>query len=67
MSYIKFKELTKYFDFKEETNPFDLPDYTKEYVDKANNDIQRIQEAKSEAIENANRVIEEYNRNVRGY
>ena len=34
MAYIKFKELTKYFDFKDETNPFDLPDYTKEYVEK---------------------------------
>ncbi len=34
MAYIKFKELTKYFDFKDETNPFELPDYTKEYVEK---------------------------------
>lgn len=35
MGYVKFKELTKYFDFKDETNPFDLPDYTKEYIDKS--------------------------------
>lgn len=32
MAYIKFKELSKYFDFKLEVNPNDLPDYTKEYV-----------------------------------
>ena len=33
MAYIKFKELTKYFDFKEEILEEDLPDYTKEYVE----------------------------------
>ena len=33
MAYIKFKELTKYFDFKREVNVDELPDYTKEYVD----------------------------------
>ena len=32
MAYIKFKELSKYFDFKSEINTEDLPDYTKEYV-----------------------------------
>lgn len=32
MAYIKFKELTKYFDFKEETLPKDLPWYTVEYT-----------------------------------
>ena len=32
MAYIKYKELTKYFDFKEEIKVDDLPDYTKEYV-----------------------------------
>ena len=30
MAYIKFKELTKYFDFKEETLPKDLPGYVVE-------------------------------------
>ena len=39
MAYIKFKELTKYFDFKDETNPFELPDYTKEYVEKVSQNI----------------------------
>ena len=32
MSYIKFKELSKYFDFKEEIEVDKLPDYAKEYV-----------------------------------
>ncbi len=33
MSYIKFKELTKYFDLKIEVDLDKLPDYTKEYVE----------------------------------
>ncbi len=33
MAYIKFKELTKYFDFKDEIPEKLLPDYTKEYVE----------------------------------
>ena len=33
MAYIKFKELSKYFDFKLEVEEKDLPDYTKEYVE----------------------------------
>ena len=32
MAYIKYKELTKYFDFKKEIDIDKLPDYTKEYV-----------------------------------
>ncbi len=33
MAYMKFKELTKYFDFKQEIlDVKSLPDYTKEYV-----------------------------------
>ena len=32
MAYIKFKELSKYFDFKEEIATDKLPDYAKEYV-----------------------------------
>ena len=34
MAYIKFKELTKYFDFKIETEPKDLPEYVIEYSSK---------------------------------
>lgn len=32
MAYIKYKELTKYFDFKKETDINSLPEYTTEYV-----------------------------------
>lgn len=32
MAYIKFKELSKYFDFKEEIATDKLPEYAKEYV-----------------------------------
>lgn len=35
MSYIKFKELTKYFDFKIEIPVNDLPIYAVEYVEKS--------------------------------
>ena len=34
MAYMKFKELTKYFDFKSEINDIELlPEYTKEYIE----------------------------------
>ena len=33
MAYIKFKELTKYFDFKREVNIDELPEYVMEYVE----------------------------------
>lgn len=33
MAYIKFKELTKYFDLSKEVATKELPDYAKEYVD----------------------------------
>ncbi len=32
MAYIKFKELSKYFDFKKEVSTEELPQYAKEYV-----------------------------------
>lgn len=33
MAYIKFKELSKYFDFKIEVYEDKLPEYAKEYVE----------------------------------
>ena len=33
MAYIKFKELTKYFDLKTEVDIDKLPEYAKEYVE----------------------------------
>lgn len=35
MAYIKFKELSKYFDFKMEVEPENLPEYAREYVDES--------------------------------
>ena len=32
MAYIKFKELTKYFDFRLEVDTKNLPEYTIEYL-----------------------------------
>lgn len=48
----------------------DVADYTdraKQYLDDANNDIKRIQEAQQDAIQRANDVVEEYNRKINGY
>ncbi|MDQ9128735.1 hypothetical protein RDT67_20155 [Serratia fonticola] len=48
----------------------DVEDYVqkaKDYTDDANSDISRINEAKEETIRKANDVVEEYNRNARGY
>ncbi|CAH5653598.1 hypothetical protein AI2983V1_2756 [Enterobacter cloacae] len=39
----------------------------KEYTENADNDIKRIREAQEDAIQKANRVVEEYNRTARGY
>ena len=33
MAYIKFKELSKYFDFKLQVKPEELPSYVEEYVE----------------------------------
>ena len=38
MAYIKFKELTKYFDFRLEVDTKNLPEYTIEYLN-ANQDV----------------------------
>ncbi len=38
MAYIKFKELTKYFDFRLEVDTKNLPEYTIEYLN-ANEDV----------------------------
>lgn len=39
----------------------------KDYTENANNDMKRIREAQDDALEKANRVVEEYNRTARGY
>lgn len=46
----------------------EVEDYTekaKQYLEDSNSDIQRVQEAQQDAIQKANSVVEEYNRNVR--
>ena len=39
----------------------------KEYVDGCDNDVKRINEARQEAISEANSIINEYNQYVKGY
>ncbi|MBG0753657.1 hypothetical protein Q7O_003120 [Pectobacterium carotovorum subsp. carotovorum PCCS1] len=49
---------------------FEVENYVgkvKEYVENGDNDIKRIKEAQQKAINDANQVVEEYNRKVRGY
>lgn len=45
----------------------DYVNKAKQYVDDANSDIERVNEAKAEAIRKANEAVEEYNRKARGY
>ncbi|EPY1262782.1 hypothetical protein [Klebsiella pneumoniae] len=39
----------------------------KQYLEDSNSDMKRIQESQQEAIDKANRVVEEYNRKAKGY
>ena len=50
MAYIKFKELSKYFDFKREISEDDLPDYTKEYVSSKESIIGSYKNSKDYAV-----------------
>ena len=50
MAYIKFKELSKYFDFKEEIATDRLPDYTKEYVSNKESIIGSYKNSKDYAV-----------------
>lgn len=47
-----------------------VADYTekaKQYLEDSNSDMKRIQESQQEAIDKANRVVEEYNRKAKDY
>ncbi|CAM3641954.1 hypothetical protein KLVA111870_12915 [Klebsiella variicola] len=47
-----------------------VADYTekaKQYLEDSSSDMKRIQESQQEAIDKANRVVEEYNRKAKGY
>ena len=50
MAYIKFKELSKYFDFKEEIATDKLPDYAKEYVSSKETIIGSYKNSKDYAV-----------------
>lgn len=39
----------------------------KDYTENANNDMKRIRKAQDDALEKANRVVEEFNKTARGY
>ena len=57
MGYIKFKELTKYFDFKREVNVDELPDYTKEYVDSEERIVMAYKNSKDYVVFTDRRLI----------
>ena len=57
MAYIKFKELTKYFDFKREVNTNELPEYTLEYVDKEEKIMMAYKNSKDYVVFTDKRLI----------
>ena len=57
MAYIKFKELTKYFDLKREVKEDDLPEYAKEYVDDKEKIILSYKNNKDYAVFTNKRII----------
>ena len=57
MAYIKFKELTKYFDLKEEVVEQDLPEYAKEYVEEDEKILLSYKNSKDYAVFTDKRVI----------
>ena len=57
MAYIKFKELTKYFDLKREVNVDSLPEYTKEYVDDEEKIVMAYKNSKDYAVFTDKRLI----------
>ena len=57
MAYIKFKELTKYFDLKKEVKEDDLPEYAKEYVADKEKIILSYKNSKDYAVFTNKRII----------
>lgn len=57
MAYIKFKELTKYFDLKEEVDSEKLPEYTTEYVDDSEKILMAYKNSKDYAVFTDKRLI----------
>lgn len=57
MAYIKFKELTKYFDFKVEVKADYLPEYALEYVDKSEKILMSYKNKRDYAVFTDKRLI----------
>lgn len=57
MAYIKFKELTKYFDFKLEVDKKNLPEYTIEYLNSDENVLLAYKNSKDYALFTNKRMI----------
>ncbi len=57
MAYIKFKELTKYFDFKIEVSFDDLPDYVKEYINQKERYVMAYKNSKDYVVFTDKRLI----------
>lgn len=57
MAYIKFKELTKYFDLKKEVELNDLPDYAKEYITSNETIIASYKNSKDYAVFTSKKII----------
>lgn len=57
MAYIKFKELTKYFDFKDEIRFEELPSYTLEYIDKQEQFVLAYKNSKDYVVFTNRRMI----------
>ena len=57
MAYIKFKELTKYFDLKNEVKEEDLPEYAKEYIEDNEKIILSYKNSKDYAVFTDKKVV----------
>ena len=57
MAYIKYKELTKYFNFSKEIDIKDLPNYVTDYVDKDENIYKAYKTTRDKAIFTDKRMI----------
>ena len=57
MAYIKFKELTKYFDFKTEVDIDKLPEYTLEYVESNEKVIFAYKNSKDYAVFTDRKIV----------
>lgn len=57
MAYIKFKELTKYFDLKTEVSLDNLPEYAKEYVEDNERIIMAYKNSKDHAVFTNKKIV----------